>query len=316
MIATESPLVRETLTRDHRELRWLESMPAPVVRIGDRLVGERQPVFVVAEIGINHNGSLAIAEQLIEGAKRAGCDAVKFQKRTPEACVPRAQWNVERDTPWGRMRYIDYKRRIEFGEQEFAHVAEVCRRLDLLWFASCWDEESVTFVERFAPPCYKAASASLTDHGLLRTMKHTGRPLMISTGMSTEDEIAEAVLSVGRESLLIAHATSTYPCAVEELNLRMIQTLRRLYPDCPIGYSGHETGVATSTAAVALGATFVERHITLDRQMWGTDHSASIELDALADLVSQIRDIERAIGDGRKRVYPSELPIRAKLRRV
>lgn len=292
------------------------SLSGPSVEIAGRGVGEDQPVFVIAEIGINHNGSLELCEKLIEGAHRAGCDAVKFQKRTPELCVPLEQWNVMRDTPWGRISYIEYKRKIEFGQVEFEHIDRVCKRLGILWFASCWDLPSVEAIERFSPPCYKAASASLTDHELLRSMKGTGKPLIISTGMSSVDEIDAAVSAVGHKHLLIAHSTSTYPCPVDELNLRMIRSLKREYPRCPIGYSGHETGLAPTWAAVALGATFIERHITLDRAMWGTDHAASVELSGLERLVGQIRDVERAVGDGIKRVYESELPIRAKLRKV
>ncbi len=290
--------------------------PEPVVDIAGRGVGEGQPVFVIAEIGINHNGSLELCEKLIEGAAQAGSDAVKFQKRTPELCVPLEQWNVTRDTPWGRMSYIDYKRKIEFGQAEFEHIDRVCRRLGIPWFASCWDLPSIELIERFSPPCYKAASASLTDHELLRGMKSTRRPLIISTGMSSVEEIDAAVGAVGDDQLLVAHSTSTYPCPVEELNLRVIPTLKLAYPNCPIGYSGHETGLAPTWAAVALGATFIERHITLDRAMWGTDHAASVELPGFKRLVGQIRDVERAVGDGVKRVYESELPIRAKLRRV
>jgi N-acetylneuraminate synthase len=289
--------------------------PGAAVRIGPRWVGENQPVYVIAEIGINHNGSLELAEKLIEGAALAGCDAVKFQKRTPELCVPRDQWAIERDTPWGRMTYIEYKRRIEFGEREFTHIERVCRRLAIPWFASSWDVPSVEFMERFAPPCYKVASASLTDDELLASLRETGRPLIISTGMSTAREIDSAVEQIGTDELLIAHATSTYPCPVDELNLRMIQTLKRWYPECPIGYSGHETGLAPTWAAVALGATFVERHITLDRAMWGTDHAGSVEIGGLGRLVDQIRDVERSLGDGVKRVYESEIPIRRKLRK-
>lgn len=301
--------------RPEREA-FFPSLSGPVVSIAGRGVGEDQPVFVIAEIGINHNGSLELCEKLIEGAVRAGCDAVKFQKRTPELCVPLEQWNVMRDTPWGRMSYIDYKRKMEFGQAEFEHIDRVCRRLNTLWFASCWDLPSIEAIERFAPPCYKAASASLTDHELIRAMKNTGRPLIISTGMSSVEEIDAGISAVGHKNLLIAHSTSTYPCPVDELNLRMIRTLKREYPRCPIGYSGHETGLAPTWAAVALGATFIERHVTLDRAMWGTDHAASVELSGLERLVGQIRDVERAVGDGIKRVYDSELPIRAKLRRV
>ena len=291
-------------------------MMKPRVQVASRWVGEGEPVFVIAEIGINHNGSLELAKKLIDGACLAGADAVKFQKRTPELCVPKDQWHLERDTPWGRLTYIDYRRKTEFGERELAEVDRHCRERGMLWFASCWDEESVDFMERFDPPCYKAASASLTDHNLLRKMRSTGRPLMISTGMSTVEEIKDGVRIAGTDDLLIAHATSTYPCPVHELNLRMIDTLKAMYPQCPVGYSGHETGLAPTWSAVTLGATFVERHITLDRAMWGSDQAASVEIGGLIRLVSNIRDIERAMGDGIKRVYAGELPQIAKLRRV
>jgi len=288
----------------------------PSVRIGNRSVGEDEPVYVIAEIGINHNGDIEIAKRLISGAKRAGCDAVKFQKRTPETCVPRGQWDIQRDTPWGRMKYIDYKRRMEFDEAQYRELDRFCRVEGIDWFASCWDDESVDFIEKLAPPCYKIASASVTDMDLLSRIKATGRPAILSTGMSTSAEVHTAVSALGLHNLLIAHSTSTYPCPVEELNLRMIQTLKLRYPTCPIGYSGHETGLAPTWAAVAIGATFVERHITLDRAMWGTDHAASVELGGMEKLVAQIRDIEKARGDGIKRVYESEIPYREKLRRV
>lgn len=286
------------------------------IEIFNRLVGDAQPVFTIGEIGINHNGSVENAKKLIEGAKKAGCDAVKFQKRTPEICTPRDQWDLERDTPWGRMTYIEYRHRVEFGVDEYAAIHRYCKELGIMWFVSAWDEEAVDFTERFEPPLYKAASASLTDHALLRKMKSTGRPLIISTGMSTMEEIEAAVEAIGTDNLLIAHSTSSYPCPVEELNLRMIHTLKDRWPDVPIGYSGHETGLVPTLAAVALGATFVERHITIDRAMWGSDQAASVELVGLERLVSGIRDIEAALGDGEKRVYESELGPRKKLRRV
>jgi len=286
------------------------------VEIGAVEVGEGKPVYVIGEIGINHNGSLEKCFALIDGAVAAGCQAVKFQKRTPEACVPRDQWDVERDTPWGRMRYIDYRHRIELGAEEYMQIDRYCKERGIHWFVSCWDEPSVDFIERFDPPAYKAASASLTDHGLLKKMKATGKPLIISTGMSTMAEIEAAIEALGREDLCVAHATSAYPCRVDELNLRMIQTLRAKYPDLPIGYSGHETGLTPTLAAVTLGATFVERHITLDRAMWGSDQAASVELGGLHRLVSNIRDVERSLGDGIKRVYASEEGPRKKLRRV
>jgi len=285
------------------------------VRIGHKIIDDESPVFFIAEIGINHNGSVELAKKLIDGAKLAGCDAVKFQKRSPEECVPLDQWYLERDTPWGRMTYIDYRRKIEFGEREYIEIDRYCADRGILWFASCWDEASVDFMEMFDPPCYKAASASLTDVDLLLKMKSTGRPLIISTGMSTMDEIEATIELIGEENLLIAHSTSTYPCPPGELNLMMIKTLEQKYPSCPIGYSGHETGLASTWAAVALGARFIERHITLDRALWGSDQAASVEVVGLIRLVANIRDVEAALGDGIKRVYPSELSALKKLRR-
>jgi N-acetylneuraminate synthase len=292
------------------------TIDAARVRIGEKWVGAGAPVFVIAEIGINHNGSVEIAKRLIDGAVLAGADAVKFQKRTPEKCVPRDQWNVERDTPWGRMTYIEYRHRVEFGPREYAEIDRYCAERRMLWFASCWDEDSVDFIESFDPPCYKAASASLTDLPLLKKMRATGRPLILSTGMSTAEEIDAAVKAVGHENLLVAHSTSSYPCPPEHLNLNMIRTLKAEYPDCPIGYSGHEVGLAPTWAAVTLGATFVERHVTLDRAMWGSDQAASVEIVGLLRMVANIRDIERSLGDGIKRIYAGEISARSKLRRV
>ena len=284
--------------------------------IGDRMVGDGHPVFVVAEIGINHNGSVEIAKKIIEGAKAAGCDAVKFQKRTPEVCVPKDQWNIERDTPWGRMTYIDYRHKVEFGKNEYVEIDKFCRELDILWFASCWDIDSVEFIEKFNPPIFKTSSASLTDTELLIRHSKLNKPVIISTGMSTMEEIENGVEDFGLENLMIAHSTSSYPCRYEELNLKMISTLRSKYKETPIGYSGHETGLSPTWAAVALGAAFVERHITLDRAMWGTDQAASVEVNGFHRLVRNIRDIEIALGDGIKKVYKSELNSLEKLRKV
>ena len=292
------------------------TLDAARVRVGEKWIGAGAPVFVIAEIGINHNGSVEIAKRLIDGAVLAGADAVKFQKRTPEKCVPRDQWNLERDTPWGRITYIEYRHRVEFGPREYAEIDRYCAERRMLWFASCWDEDSVDFIESFDPPCYKAASASLTDIPLLKKMRATGRPLILSTGMSTAEEIDAAVKAVGRENLLVAHSTSSYPCPPEHLNLNMIRTLKAGYPECPIGYSGHEVGLAPTWAAVTLGATFVERHVTLDRAMWGSDQAASVEIVGLLRMVANIRDIERSLGDGVKRIYEGEISARSKLRRV
>ncbi|MBP6672784.1 MAG: N-acetylneuraminate synthase family protein [Bacteroidetes bacterium] len=286
------------------------------IQIGDRTVGNGEHVFIIGEIGINHNGSMEIAKKLIDGAAIAGCDAVKFQKRTPELCVPKEQRDIIRETPWGKMTYLEYRYMVEFGKEQYEEIDRYCKDRKILWFASCWDEESVDFIEQFDPVCYKAASAALTDIPLLKKKQATGKPLILSTGMSDQNEIENAVKELGTENILIAHSTSTYPCPPEELNLKMIHTLKAKYPDCPIGYSGHETGLSTTWAAVALGATFVERHITLDRAMWGSDQAASVEIGGLIRLVSNIRDIEKAFGDGVKKVYESELGPRKKLRRV
>jgi N-acetylneuraminate synthase len=285
------------------------------VKIGNKKIGDGNPVYVIAEIGINHNGSAEIARKMIDGAIFAGADAVKFQKRTPEICVPEDQWMIERDTPWGRMTYIDYKRKTEFNMKQYFEIDLYCRQKGVDWFASCWDIPSVDFIEQFDPPVYKVASACITDADLLLKLKETGKPVIISTGMSTIDEIVNAVKTFGEENLLIAHATSTYPCKPNELNLKMISTLKNMFPGIPVGYSGHEVGLATTWAAVALGACFIERHITLDRTMWGTDQAASVEIMGLYKLINDTRDIEKALGDGVKKVYNSELSSLKKLRK-
>ncbi len=287
-----------------------------VVRIGRKTVGPGRPVYVIAESGINHNGSLEIAKRMIDGASAAGCDAVKFQKRTPELATPRDQWHVERDTPWGRMSYIEYRHRLELSEADYEAIDAHCKAKGIDWFASCWDEPSVDFIERFDPPAFKIASASVTDLPLLEHCRRKRRTTILSSGMSTMAEIDAAVATLGTRNLLIAHAVSTYPCPVESLNLRMIDTLQRRFPGIPIGYSGHEEGLAPTWAAVALGAAFVERHITLDRAMWGSDQAASIEIADLARLVAGIRDLEKAMGDGLERVLDCERPTRLRLRRV
>ena len=286
-----------------------------VVTIGHKKVGDGEPVFIVAEIGINHNGSLELAKKLIDSAVSAGCDAVKFQKRTPEKCVPRDQWHVERDTPWGRMTYIDYRYKVELGVEEYREIDRHCRDQKIQWFASCWDEDAVNFMEQFDPPCYKIASASLTDDDLLRHHRRTERPLITSTGMSTLEQIDHAVEVLGPRDLILLHATSTYPSDLGELNLRVIPRLRERY-GIPIGYSGHEVGLYTTLAATVLGACVVERHITVDRAMWGSDQAASVEPQGFARLVKDIRAVESSLGDGVKKVYDSEIPIMRKLRRI
>ncbi|MFN2112341.1 MAG: N-acetylneuraminate synthase family protein [Anaerolineales bacterium] len=285
------------------------------VKLGNRLVGDGHPVYITAEIGINHNGDINIAKELIDAAVEAGCDAVKFQKRTPELCVPPEQRDKIRETPWGNITYMEYREKVEFGEDEYSEIVDYCHRNKIDWQASAWDEPSVDFLEKFDPVVHKVASASLTDTALLQKIRAQGKPMILSTGMSDMDQIKAAVDLVGTDDLILAHCTSTYPCPPEELNLRMIPTLRDLYP-CPIGYSGHEVGLPTTVAAVVLGASLVERHITLDRAMWGSDQAASIEPGGLRRLVKYIRVVEDALGDGVKTVYESEKPSLEKLRRT
>ena len=285
------------------------------VSVGKKAIGAGEPVYIIAEIGINHNGDIEIAKQLMDVAVETGCDAVKFQKRTPEICVPEEQKSIPRDTPWGTMSYFDYKKRIEFEQSEFEQIDAYAKKIGIDWFASPWDVPSVDFLESFNVPCQKIASACLTDSELLSAVNKTKSTTILSTGMSSIEEIDKAVSLLNNVPLAIAQATSTYPAEASELNLRAIQTFAEKYK-VPVGYSGHERGLQVTIAAVALGATFVERHITLDRSMWGTDHSASLEPEGLKKLVRDIRIIELALGDGKKKVYASEIPIRAKLRRV
>jgi N-acetylneuraminate synthase len=284
------------------------------VQIGNITVGNGYPTFITAEIGINHNGDLTIAKRLIDVAFMAGCNAVKFQKRTPEKAVPAEYRDMLRETPWGLITYLEYRRKVEFGFDEYQEIDRYCKEKGILWYASCWDEDSVDFMEQFSMPVYKIASACLTDHALLRKTRRTGKPMILSTGMSTHEEIVEAIDVLGKENLLLAHSTSTYPCPPAELNLRMILTLADEF-DVPVGYSGHEVGLQTTYAAVVLGACFVERHITLDRAMWGSDQAASVEPQGVMRLVRDIRIIELSMGDGVKKVYESEMKARQRLRR-
>jgi len=289
-------------------------MAQPPVTIGAKRIGAGEPAYVIAEIGINHNGDLELAKRLISVAVAAGCDAVKFQKRTVEVVYTAEELAKPRESPFGATNG-DLKRALEFGWDEYREIDTYCRMSGIAWFASCWDEASVDFVDRFEVPCYKIASASLTDDRLLRHTRSKGKPIILSTGMSTIAEIDRAVEVLGRRDLVLMHACSTYPSPYEELNLRAIVTLAERF-GVPVGYSGHETGIPSTVAAVVLGATCVERHITMDRAMWGSDQAASLEPNGMSRLVRDIRLIERSLGDGVKRVYESEVPVMRKLRRV
>ena len=286
------------------------------IKIGNRMVGDGHPAYIIAEIGINHNGDLRIARQMIDAAVHAGVDAVKFQKRTPEIATPPEQRGQMRETPWGYISYLDYRYKVEFGEEQYREIDRYCKEKGIAWMVSVWDQDSVDFMEQFDTPAYKIPSASLTDFDLIRKARATGKPLILSSGMSTMEQIHQGVKIAGEQDLLLMHCTSTYPCEPEELNLRMIETLRREFPDIPIGYSGHEVGLVPTAVAVALGACMVERHLTLDRAMWGSDQAASVEPWGFETLVKYIRVTERSIGDGVKKVYASEQPSLKRLRRV
>jgi N-acetylneuraminate synthase len=290
------------------------SMELRAARIGNKLVGDSQPCYVIAEVGINHNGDVDLAKRLISVAIAAGCDAVKFQKRTVGIVYSAEELTRPRESPFGTTNG-DLKRGLELDYYEYQEIDAYCRTTKIPWFASCWDEKSVDFIQRFNVPCYKIASACLTDDNLLRHTRATGKPIILSTGMSTLEEIDRAVDVLGKDDLILLHACSTYPAYYEELNLRAVPKLRERYA-LPVGYSGHETGIPSSVAAVVLGACCVERHITMDRAMWGSDHAASLEPNGISRLVRDIRLIEQSLGDGVKRVIEREQPIIQKLRRV
>ncbi len=284
------------------------------VRIGNRTVGAGHPCYIVAEIGINHNGDVDLAKRLISVAVAAGCDAVKFQKRTIDVVYTAKELATPRETPFGTTNG-DLKYGLEFDAEDYAEIADFCRSVKITWFVSPWDEGSVDFMEQFDTPVYKIASASLTDDNLLRHIRRTGKPVIASTGMSTYDEIDHAVDVLGKDDLILMHATSTYPAKYEQLNLRAIPAMAARY-GVPVGYSGHETGIPSSVAASVLGACSIERHITMDRAMWGSDQSASLEPNGISRLVRDIRLCEQSMGDGIKRVYEEEVPVMKKLRRV
>ena len=269
----------------------------------------------IAEIGINHNGDIKNALQLIESAKLAGCDAVKFQKRTPEIATPRNSWDIIRETPWGKMKYIDYKRKIEFGKKEYNTIDKFCKKVGIIWTASCWDEPSVKFIEKYKVKFHKVPSACLTDLSLLKVLKKTKTPVIISTGMSTEKQIQKAVDILSQKNLSILHCNSSYPAQNNQLNLKYIEKLKLMYKKSVIGYSGHEMNLASSVAAVVLGARIIERHITLDKSMWGTDQQASIEPLGFARLIKDVRTVENSLGKPIKKVFPEEKKVMIKLRK-
>lgn len=284
------------------------------VQLGERVVGDGTPCLFVSEIGINHNGDMATAKKLIDVASLAGCEVVKFQKRTIDVVYTAEELAKPRESPFGETNG-DLKRGLEFGQSEFTELDEYCRRVPISWTASCWDEASVDFIDEFDPPFYKISAASLTDDALLTHTRAKGKPIVLSTGMSTLEQIDHAVEILGKDDLVLLHCSSAYPSDYVDLNLKVIPILRERY-GVPIGYSGHETGIASSVAASVLGACIVERHITLDRSMWGSDHAASLEPNGIMRLTRDVRLVETALGDGVKTVLESEIPVMQKLRRV
>jgi len=283
------------------------------IQIGTKHVGDGEPTFFIAEIGINHNGSVDIAKELIDVAADAGCDAVKFQKRTIDVVYTKEELDKPRESPWGTTNR-QQKEGLEFGRAEYKEIDKYCTKKNMMWFASSWDIQSIDFFDEFDVPCYKIPSALLTHDNILQHTRTKNKPVILSTGMSTMDQIHHAVDILGEDKLVILHCTSSYPSSPQELNLNMIPTLKDLF-SCPIGYSGHETGIFSSAAAAVKGACMIERHITLDRAMYGSDQAASLGPPGLTRLVRDIHLIPTIMGDGIKRVYDTEVPIMEKLRR-
>ncbi len=269
--------------------------------------------YIIAEIGINHNGSLETAKKLIDIAALSGCDAVKFQKRNPDVCVPEHQKGKMRETPWGTMTYLNYKYKVEFEKEEYDEIDRYCAEKGIQWSASPWDIDSLNFLMDYDIPWLKVPSAMITNEELMKACAVTGKKIIFSTGMSTYEEINQAVEWLQGCDIVMLHCNSTYPAPLEDLNLSCIRTLKDSY-GCEVGYSGHEFRLGTTVAAVYLGATYLERHITLDRTMWGSDHMSSVEPQGLIKLVKGVRELELAYGDGIKKVTEGELGPRKKLR--
>jgi N-acetylneuraminate synthase len=286
------------------------------VKIGNKVVSNDSPTYMIAEIGINHNGDLETAKKLIQESKNAGFDAVKFQKRTIEIVYSPEELAKPRPNFYGETNG-DLKRGLEFDESDYTEISRFCRELDIHWFASPWDLPSIDFLEKFDVVAHKVASACMTDRSLLKSLNASGKPVFMSTGMSSLEQVDSAVKEIDNSRLILMHTVSVYPAKPDQLNLSWIDTLKKRYPHLPVGYSGHEVGVSPSVIAVAkYGATCVERHVTLDRSMWGSDQSASLEPDGMKRVVGYIRTIPVVSGSGEKHILDEEVPIAAKLRRI
>ena len=274
----------------------------------------KNSAHICGEIGINCNGDLSLTKKLIDVAVVAGVNSVKFQKRNPDVCVPEHQKSVMRETPWGDMTYLDYKYKVEYSLEDYKEIDRYCKEKGIEWTASPWDLDSLQFLIDFDVPFIKLPSAMLTNTELLKACKASGKRIVISTGMSDMFDVEEAIKILGEDDLTVLHCNSTYPAPNDELNLNCINSIKKFFPKVTVGYSGHEFGLSTTIATIALGAKFIERHITLDRTMWGTDQMCSVEPQGLIKLVRGVRELEAALGDGVKVVTESELPIRRKLR--
>jgi N-acetylneuraminate synthase len=283
--------------------------------INNHVISDSSPVFMIAEIGVNHNGSLDIAKRLIDAAFACDWHSVKFQKRNPDLCVPEDQKKLFRETPWGKITYLDYRYKVEFGESQYAYIDNYCRQKPISWSASVWDIPSLEFILGYGVPFIKIPSAKLTEDDLLKIAAKSGKPVILSTGMSTLEEVDRAVEILEKSAngnYILLHTNSAYPAPANELNLRMIKFLRDRY-DCLVGYSGHEYDLEPSVVAVSLGACVIERHITVDHKMWGSDQAASLEVHAMDLLHKRIKEVAGVLGDGIKKITPSELQSRKKL---
>jgi len=286
-----------------------------VIEIDGTFIGNDYPVFIIAEIGINHNGDINLAKKLIDVAAVAGCNAVKFQKRNPDEAVPEEYKNVQRETPWGTMTYLEYRKKLEFWQDEYDQIDKYCKEKKFIWIASPWDISSINFLKKYDLPAFKIPSALITDKEYLNALKQLDKPLFVSTGMAEIQLVKKVVDFLGEEKIILLHTVSSYPARPESVNLKVIKTYQEMF-ECPVGYSGHEVGLQITLAAVSLGAKVIERHITLDRSMWGTDQAASVEPVGLIRLTRDIRIIESAIGDGKKKILPEELEVERRLRKV
>lgn len=286
------------------------------IDIGGTLIGEKAPVFMIAEIGLNHNGNIEVAKKLIDAAYACNWHCVKFQKRTPAVCVPEHQKNAIRETPWGKMTYLEYRYKVEFEDKEYSYIDRYCREKPIAWTASVWDPESLEFILTYNVPFIKIPSAKLTEGDLLKAAAASGKPVILSTGMSTMEEIDIAVDILEKHSkgaYVLMHTNSTYPTPQDELNVLAINSLRERY-GCIVGYSGHEYDLEPTVVAVTLGARIIERHVTLDHNMWGSDQFASLEVHAMDMLYKRIKNIGLILGDGIKKLTPKEIEVRKKLR--